>query len=248
MHTEYHSSRHPAVDTRRHFTLIELLVIIVIIALLAGLLLPVLSKAREKARLTACMSNLRELSQGWTMYCDDYRVKWSPWISTLYPDYLGAKEVFRCPADRNPDDTAPANWIQRADGKYSGAYDRPGSTGNGWNIDPNADVTGISYFYECSDSNFPSDWSGMTGPDGANASIPAEVETWGELKWWQLKLGFNSTEFPVIRCTWHVKDIKRVWESRPSEFSDENSVPFLNVAQAGNVFKSVPEWELGAID
>lgn len=57
---------------RRAFTLIELLVVVVIIALLAAMLFPVLTQARQKARQTTCASNLRQIGSAARMYMDDH--------------------------------------------------------------------------------------------------------------------------------------------------------------------------------
>jgi prepilin-type N-terminal cleavage/methylation domain-containing protein len=57
---------------RRGFTLIELLVVIAIIAILAAILFPVFARAREKARQTSCLSNLKQITLGTLMYAQDF--------------------------------------------------------------------------------------------------------------------------------------------------------------------------------
>jgi len=114
--------------SRRAFTLIELLVVIAIIAILAAILFPVFAKAREAARKTSCVSNMKQISTAMMMYRGDYDEQMMPvayptgsyvmpdnstgtdylWNHVLHP-YTKNFGIFNCPSNKYTAPTLPYN-------------------------------------------------------------------------------------------------------------------------------------------
>ncbi len=106
------------------FTLLELLVVIAIIAILAAILFPVFAQAREKARSTTCLSNLKQLGLACKLYAADYdevntaMYYWnggSPyrWFQAIQP-YLKNTDILRCPS--GPDVVDPYSGLSMSYG------------------------------------------------------------------------------------------------------------------------------------
>jgi prepilin-type N-terminal cleavage/methylation domain-containing protein/prepilin-type processing-associated H-X9-DG protein len=95
---------------KKAFTLIELLVVIAIIAILAAILFPVFARARENARRSSCMSNMKQMGLGVLQYTQDYDEKYPSqsiggngaadkdrWMDSIYP-YVKSEQLFTCPS------------------------------------------------------------------------------------------------------------------------------------------------------
>ena len=94
---------------RPAFTLIELLVVIAIIAILAAILFPVFARARENARRSSCLSNLKQIGLGVMQYTQDYDERLplgiystftTRWSDIIQP-YTKSRQIFQCPSDTN---------------------------------------------------------------------------------------------------------------------------------------------------
>lgn len=192
---------------RKGFTLIELLVVIAIIAILAAILFPVFARAREKARQTSCLSNVKQITLGMTMYNSDYDGKYpgfymaytSDWgtryfgyYDTLEP-YTKNQQIFVCPSHDYTRGASYRAGLPNAEGFYGHEFRASYGVVNG---DYMSIVDQTPWKYSLSE-----DWD-STGLSNAGIDEPANTVLFTEVTYYGLAtspnhIGFDDSGNPI---------------------------------------------------
>jgi prepilin-type N-terminal cleavage/methylation domain-containing protein/prepilin-type processing-associated H-X9-DG protein len=223
--------RLPSAGRRQGFTLIELLVVIAIIAILAGMLLPALAKAKAKAQGIRCMSNNKQLGLAWQLYAGDFNDKCANNYTIPGTEDAITKKTFD-------------NWVNNVMTWGSGSsVDDISNTNvlwvqNGILAQYTANALGI---YKCPADNFLSPnqhkvgWTarlrsnsmnalfGYSGDNGANDQTG---HAWLDAQWRQF---LKTTDVPSPSMTWLTLD------EHPDSINDGFFVVGYNASQWGDL-------------
>lgn len=194
---------------KRAFTLIELLVVVAVIAILAALLLPVISAAKTKAKRTVCMNNLHQINLGTHMYLDDQNngspgitnaaqlpfLSWTDYRS-LINQYVGIKgasspqdKVFACPADiyfydmsRNGRGYVPQPMHEQADHAFTSYAFNAGQ----FSTPPRTNLPATTNYYGVAGQRLE------TLPHPSKTVLMAEVPAYSPYSWHQPRRPFST--------------------------------------------------------
>ena len=244
---------HFACQRRGAFTLVEMLVVVTIIAILASITAVAVNSAKEKARQTDCMSNLRQLGTAIVTYRADNRGRNPPWLSKLYPTYIDDKGIYVCRSDPNRGrGTSRPSHIPTFKSGYNIVQLDDNVNNRNRPRDANTQIEACSYSYEFSTA--PSPWDVQ--------SRAASECTWQDFKEWELSEGnggpgnpCSSSRMPIIRCYHHTKkgtmpEYPKTtvggWDVPNTDGTPEHTGMTLNVAYAGNVVIT-PLWWQGKV-
>jgi prepilin-type N-terminal cleavage/methylation domain-containing protein/prepilin-type processing-associated H-X9-DG protein len=184
------------------FTLVELLVVVAIIAVLASLLLPVISRVKSEGRRAKCISNLRQISTGWLSYSLDWdayvpfsdanAVITDHWALKLTP-YVGARwsdRVYHCPDYRNTNNLIRPGFFLEQRGSYD-----INVVGTSANYETGRGVGGTIWI-----------WGGpptTTATQVADVRMPAELIAMGDVC---VDSRFEREPFGYLNFYWYARD------------------------------------------
>ena len=241
---------HDLTNRTKAFTLIELLVVIAIIAILAAILFPVFARAREQARKTSCLSNLKQMGLSFQMYCQDYdetypgiRFGNNPgegWPWTVWPGsvdwtgvfthgvqpYIKNRQIFQCPSGTETERWSGRNGLSYCYNEYlynyNGGFSKQAQLANA-----PAGIASVSMLSECWSSGIYMDWEGAgPGLQPGNVVDGLNRIRYGSYNPWQANHEGTNIGYADGHAKFINKDGMRSYRM-PSNWTDNRQRPIV---------------------